>query len=104
MRSVCSCVRACRVHAFAPAYGAETAARNILLSVYLAILVVSVALLFKPVAAMVAALLSVQIIYKLSTPFTVGSWENPVVQSNLAISAVHLVTLFLIWRDLAKPQ
>jgi hypothetical protein len=44
------------------AYGADTAARGILLSVYLAILVTSIGLLFKPVPAMVAALLLVQIL------------------------------------------
>ena len=82
-----------------PAYGPDTAARGILLSVYLAILVTSVGLLFKPIPAMVAALLLVQIIYKFSTPFTVGSFTNPVVISNLAIAAVHCVTLWVILKS-----
>lgn len=80
------------------AYGAESPARGILLSVYLSILVTSAALLFKPVPAMVAALLLVQIVYKVTTPFTVGSFENPVVISNLGIAAFHCLTLFTIWK------
>lgn len=80
------------------AYGPESAARGILLSVYLAILICSVGLFFKPVPAMVAALLLVQIVYKFSTPFTVGTLENPVVISNLAIAAFHCITCWMIWR------
>jgi hypothetical protein len=86
------------------AYGPDSAARGILLSVYLAILICSAGLLFRPVPAAVAALLAVQIIYKLITPFTVGTPSapdiaNPVVISNLAIAAFHLVTLLFIWRQ-----
>jgi hypothetical protein len=83
------------------AYGADSAARGILLSVYLAILATSAGLLFKPVPAMVAALLLVQIIYKLTTPFTVGTTTNPVVMSNLAIAAFHCITIWAIWRGSA---
>lgn len=79
------------------AYGPASPARGILLSIYLAILVVSVGLLFKPVPAMVAALLVVQIVYKLTTPFTVGTLANPVVLSNLAIAAVHAATVATIY-------
>ncbi len=75
------------------AYGPPSPARGILLSIYLAILLVSVGLLLKPVPAMVAALLIVQIAYKVTTPFTVGTLANPVVISNLAIAAFHAVTL-----------
>jgi hypothetical protein len=80
------------------AYGPESAARGILLSVYLAILVTSAGLLVKPIPAMVAALLLVQIIYKVTTPFTVGTFANPVVISNLAIAAFHSLTLWSIWK------
>ncbi len=83
------------------AYGPAAPARGILLSVYLAILLCSVGLLFKPIPAMVAALLLVQIIYKFTTPFTVGSFGNPVVISNLAIAAFHSLTLAVIWRGSA---
>jgi hypothetical protein len=81
------------------AYGPPSPARGILLAVYIAILAGSAALLWKPVPAMVAALLLVQIVYKLMTPLTVGSLANPVVLSNLAIAAFHAVTVTLILRN-----
>lgn len=81
------------------AYGPPSPARGILLSIYLAILLVSAALLLRPVPAMVAALLIVQIIYKVTTPFTVGTLQNPVVLSNLAIAAFHAVTVAAIVRQ-----
>lgn len=81
-------------------YGAATAARGILLSIYGAILVVSMGLLlFRQDPVVVAPLLLVQVIYKFSTPFTVGNLTNPVVLSNLAIAILHLVTLVLIYRQ-----
>ena len=78
-------------------WGPFTAARGILWSIYFAILVVSTALLFLPIPAFIAALLSVQVIYKITTPFTVGRIGHPVVISNLVISAVHAVTLVTIF-------
>jgi len=80
------------------AYGEPTAARQILLSVYLAVALASLILLFRPDARMVATLLFLQVSYKLLTPFMVGTLQNPVVLSNIGISAVHAVTLMLIWR------
>ena len=74
------------------AYGPPSPARGILLSIYLAILLLSALLLLKPLPAAVLALLAVQIVYKLTTPFTVGTLANPVVVSNLLIALVHLVT------------
>ena len=50
----------------------------------------------------VAPLLLVQVIYKFTTPFTVGSYTNPVVLSNLAIATLHLVTLVSIYRQLGR--
>jgi hypothetical protein len=81
------------------AFGPNTPARGILLSAYLAILICSTGLLFKPIPAMVAALLLVQIVYKFTTPFTVGSFTHPVVISNLGIAAFHCITLWSIWKD-----
>ena len=78
------------------AWGEFTAARGILMSIYLSILVVSVFLVFRPVPSFVAALLIVQVVYKLTTPFTVGTFLNPVVISNLAISVLHIATLATI--------
>jgi len=79
------------------AWGEFTAARGILMSIYLSILVVSVFLVFRPVPSFVAALLIVQVVYKLTTPFTVGAVLNPIVISNLAISALHIATLVTIF-------
>ena len=79
------------------AYGEGTAARGILLSIYFAIAALSASLLWIGDARMVAALLLVQVIYKVTTPFTVGTIQNPVVVSNLLIAAFHTVTLLLIW-------
>ena len=84
------------------AYGAASPARGILLAVYLAILAASVVFLFKPIVPAVAALLAIQIAYKVMTPLTVGTLENPVVLSNLGIAAFHAITLGLIvwgWND-----
>lgn len=81
------------------AYGPEAPARGILLAVYLAILAGSLGLMVKPIPTMVAALLVVQIIYKVLTPFTVGTLANPVIQSNLWIAAFHCVTVgFILYR------
>jgi hypothetical protein len=77
-------------------YGSYSPARGILLSVYGAILLVSILLLLKPLPMLVAPLLLVQVLYKLTTPFTVGSFTNPVVVSNLLVAALYLITLYLI--------
>ena len=79
------------------AWGEFTAARGVLMSIYLSILVVSVFLVFRPAPSFVAALLIVQVVYKLTTPFTVGAFLNPAVISNLAISVLHIATLATIF-------
>jgi len=79
-------------------YGAATAARGILLSVYLAIGLVSALFLVFREPKLIAALLLVQVAYKLTTPLTVGTLHNPVVVSDLGIASFHAVTLLLIWR------
>lgn len=83
------------------AWGRFTEARGILMSIYFAIFAVSVVLLFFPVPAFVFALLLVQVIYKVTTPFTVGSIKNPVVISNLFIAAFYIVTLINIHPEVA---
>lgn len=80
------------------AYGGSTAARNILLAVYMAIAIASALLLITGNTQMIAALLLVQVIYKVMTPFTVGTVGNPVVVSNLFIAAFHSLTLVMMWR------
>jgi hypothetical protein len=79
------------------AYGPLTAARGILLSVYFSIGLVSVLLLLAPEPRAVGALLLVQVVYKLTTPVTVGTFFNPVVVSNLGIAAFHTVTIVIIF-------
>ena len=83
------------------AYGPASDARGILLAVYLAILALSALLLVVFLVVgdprLVAALLMVQVLYKLLTPVTVGHWGHPVVSANLAIAGVHMVTLVTIW-------
>ncbi len=81
-------------------YGNPTPARSILLSVYIAILLFSIILLFKPDPKMVIALLCVQIIYKFTTPFTVGTLTNSVVVSNIFIAIFHCITVLVIWKEL----
>jgi hypothetical protein len=53
---------------------------------------------------LVAPLLLVQILYKLTTPFTVGSFTNPVVISNLLVAVLHLITLSLILRTIRGKE
>lgn len=73
-------------------YGPQSPARGILLAIYVAITVTSVALLLRPDPKMVFALLVVQIVYKVLTPVTVDTVRHPVVLSNLAIAAFHALT------------
>ncbi len=84
------------------AYGEPSAARQILLCVYLSIALMSVLLLIRPDPRMVATMLLLQVVYKLATPFLVGAWQNPVVLSNLGISMVHAATLVFIWRAITS--
>ena len=84
-------------------YGDATAARGILLSVYLSILAASALLLIFRNPAPVAALLLVQIIYKLTTPLTVGTLSHPVVISNVGIALFHIITLWVIWQSMGNP-
>jgi hypothetical protein len=88
-----------------PAWGERTPARDILLSIYLSILFASSVLLVLVAGdggstqerSAAIALLTVQIVYKVLTTFTVhGALRNPVVLSNLAIGVVHGVTVATI--------
>jgi len=97
-------------------WGPPTPSRGILLSIYFAILVLSVVLLGLSLALqkrsstetstsrdrhaiehMVAALLAAQVLYKITTPATAGT-ANPIAISNLGVSALHSVTLYLLWQ------
>ena len=80
------------------AWGPFSAARGILFSIYYTLLSASIVLVIIPIPAFIAALLLVQVIYKITTPVTVGRLQNPVVLSNLVIAALHSVTLVSIFR------
>ncbi len=90
-------------------FGPRSPARGILTAVYLAILTASGLLLVAVLAGVTAAvtpvatLLTLQVIYKVLTPWTVGQWRHPVVLSNLAIASVHVLTLALIAPTLISP-
>lgn len=73
--------------------GAFTPGRGILLAIYLTILLGSTALLVYPDPKLVFALLSMQIIYKTLSPFTVKTLKNPIVISNLFIALFHAITV-----------
>ena len=83
------------------AYGTRTPTRDILLSIYLAILIGSAALLvdwfINPapwLIGAIGALLALQIVYKVLTAVTVKrALRNPVVVSNLGIAVVHAITI-----------
>lgn len=81
------------------AWGADTAARRILAAIYAAILIASVTLLAlhlfqRDITPWAQALLGIQVVYKLLTVPLVGL-RNPVVISNVAIAAVHAITLVI---------
>ena len=80
-------------------YGPASPARAILLAVYAAILLLSLAGLLRPRTEAVATLLSMQVLYKVLTAWTVGIVRHPVVASNLGIAFVHVITLVSIWRS-----
>lgn len=81
-------------------YGEATPARSILTSVYFAIAITSMTALIFPIYSLAIAkvLFPLQILYKLSTIITVRSIIHPVVVSNILISILHAVSLFVIFK------
>lgn len=71
-------------------------ARGILLAMYTSILIASVYLLFAPDKKYIIALLSIQIVYKLLTPFTVKTIKHPFVISNILIALFHVLTIYKV--------
>lgn len=85
-------------------YGPDSAARRILACLYATIAVASAVALIAQLngdlalsLVIASVLFPMQITYKLLTLPAVG-WTNPVVKSNLAIAALHAVTLSVLWR------
>ena len=86
-------------------FGPDTPARRILACVYFAILLASLYALLRAglgaphIAVQIALVLfPLQIIYKITTAFAVGL-ENAVVQANLAVVALHCVTMVALIRS-----
>jgi hypothetical protein len=85
-----------------PTFGSDSVARRILGSVYFAIAAISAVACFIQVEKsfkIASVLLSLQILYKLTTLVSVSATldvRNPVPWCNLAISAFHVITLALI--------
>ena len=69
-------------------------ARGILLAIYITILIASIGLLIFPDTKFAIALLLMQIVYKLLTPFTVKTLKHPFVISNMLVAIVHIVTVY----------
>lgn len=79
------------------AYGPATPARGILLSLYGSLAFLSAGFLLLGRGAGVPVLLTTQIMYKVTTPFTVGTARNPVVITNLGVAAFHAGVLAWTW-------
>ena len=83
-------------------WGENQPSRQILVSIYIAILISTISLFFlKGQTKLIIAvtIFSMQIIYKtLTAVLVVNAFSNPVVLSNLAINIVHLSTLFTIFK------
>ena len=82
-------------------WGSKQPSLYILVSIYCTILFFSFYLLIKPNQYLIFSLLMMQVVYKLLSPILVGSLQNPVVLSNIVISAVHLISLYFI---IKSPQ
>jgi hypothetical protein len=84
-------------------WGVNQPSRQILVSLYLALLVATVGIYFlkgKTKMIIAVTIFSLQIIYKTLTAFlVVNSLSNPVVLSNLAINVVHISTLYIVFKS-----
>jgi hypothetical protein len=80
-----------------PVFGEKTTAREILLSIYLTLLLASVALLFFVTLPQnyVRSLLLVQVFYKLFSVLLIKNKKTPVLWFNLLIAVLHSFTLYL---------
>jgi hypothetical protein len=78
-------------------YGADTPSRNILLSMYLAFLLISIYLITLPLTdetkEQIKTLLYIQIIYKLLSVVTHHTYSNPVIISNLMVAFIFILLI-----------
>jgi hypothetical protein len=82
-------------------FGGTTPARQILSCIYLAIATMStIALVHRSQLIKIAIVLfPVQIVYKLLTLIAVTDKLNPIIWSNLIISILHLISLYIIYKN-----
>lgn len=80
-------------------FGPRTTAREILVSIYLAILLMSAWLLFdsQNQANFVVSLLALQVAYKILSVVLISNKKAPVLWFNLVIAVIHTCTLVLIF-------
>ena len=83
-------------------WGENQPSREILVSIYIAILLASIGLYFlkgQTQLIVTVTVFSLQIIYKTLTAVLVtDAFSNPVVLSNLAINVVHISTLYVVFK------
>ncbi len=83
-------------------WGENQPSRQILVSIYIAILLASILVNFlknKTKVLVAITIFSMQIVYKVLTAVLVfNAFSNPVVLSNLAITLVHLSTIFVVFK------
>lgn len=83
-------------------YGQQSPARRVMLSVYLASLLVSLLMLLGLLPMFVLPLLMFQIAVKLFSPIAFGTFRHPIVIIYLSVATLHSVTLCNIWPSLTS--
>jgi hypothetical protein len=90
-----------KVSRFDFVFGIDSTARQILSSIYLAILLMSLVILLFPgkTSEFLIPLLSIQVFYKLSSVMLIKNKKTPVLWFNLVIAIFHSITIFYIFSD-----
>jgi hypothetical protein len=83
-------------------YGQQSPARRVMLSVYLASLLVSLLMLLGLLPMFVLPLLMFQIAVKLFSPIAFGTFRHPIVIIYLCVATLHSVTLYTLWPSLTS--
>ncbi len=81
------------------AFGLDSQGLRILSSIYITIALFSVVAIFSTEYRfnILIILLPLQIVYKLISPFAVGTYKKPVVISNIIIAIIHSITLYFMY-------
>lgn len=80
-------------------FGLDSQGLRILSSIYITIALFSAVAIFSTEYRfnILIILLPLQIVYKLISPFAVGTFKNPVVISNIIIAFIHSLTLYYMY-------